>query len=614
MAMDYTTTSPSPIHYHTVDPTNMDIEKFFAKLKSHNIRPIVFFDGITPEYKYKEIISRFKDKLRKTRESARTLKVHDHQHVSKWDRVPALMIIQFKSAMERMGIECRTTVEEADQDIVQWSLDNKAYGILSSDTDYFFFEFLGNIMYFPMSEWKMDGPGIQAGGYLVSNVAQALRVNEMILPIVATLIGNDHTKQLQTKYNNAERDKDRILTRCRSIKTRDPDRKVYIEHYLRGLRLSDKEYEDFLDDLKMCDESIRFYRDPSPIVKLPSNNNNNNNILSKADFLKLKPYFTRFFGNGDGGGCSLVNYIYLTPLISKTSQLSVNSIAPATPGGLTITHHTASIRHRMFGLVDKSSTVTGKRYFEVVPTAKPKGYNDSCHGEGFEPILTSFGVDQCWDGTVDMSDRVKEFCLMFGTTEAKALEYSAGYLPGFKTKRSFDDLMLILFCQFFNEKSLVMDIKNWMVDTWLFSYLLIGCGRNNFDSMENIRYQPMQLTELISYLYSLAYPAIELLNIIGQFPIKAPHQVMDIITLHMLWDVAEQAWNKSQQHQDLDTTTQQQQHTLQMLFSQSQFSGLIDEYIITEFDRLKQEIGQVCSTITVWRWQQLQQQQQQQQT
>ncbi|GAM22551.1 hypothetical protein SAMD00019534_057260 [Acytostelium subglobosum LB1] len=555
---------------------NNSFRRFFEILKRFNVEPVVFLDGLSPESKLEELESRFANKLKDIKIVTTNLKENKPFPFSTdFAPAPKLMAAQFKHVMSDMGVQFHTTFLELDQYIVQWADDNKdkVFGILSNDSDYFFFRFQ-SILYFPLNDWTMDDDEILGVGYVTADVAETLGILERHLPILATITGNDFTKHIISKHKGPP--KYRIP---KIIENLNRNRRLNIESVFKDnyFKLSDQ-------DLKTCLKSYNFYQpneqEVSPATGITQADGLFFRHCTDPRFLMLKAdhkYFNRFFGTG----YNMVNYNYLSLLISKRLQMSSFCIEPNIHYHQSIIFHTSPIRQKMFGLISYPPDPTPFKYVDLVP-------HDDTYLRNLEsPLYTTFGIDECWDEKVTLSARIKEFCLIFGSSEAKAISYSTKY-----TKGAFDDLMLILFCRFLRSKQLAINLEEWMIDLWVFNYLLLGQGialpNHEVFTKDQITYMPTQLSDLFATLYFLAYTIVEVLNIVSWCPFRAPHKVIDTINLHLLWTAASP---------HLSSLANGTGHRLDTLFSNTVYNDMIDDQIRSKFDQLKQHINHVVDVV-----------------
>ncbi|EFA81727.1 hypothetical protein PPL_05721 [Heterostelium album PN500] len=478
-----------------------EIVKYFETLLKFNIEPVVFLDGLSPIGKYQELEMRFQSKLSELRKvSDNLLNSEPFPFIS----TPTIKLIsvQFRRILEELNIQTYVAFQEADYEVTQWAVDNKdrVFGIISNDSDYYFFT-MGECYFIPLNNLKVTDDSITAIGFKSRITADYLQIQEKHLPLLATLIGNDYTKYLKSKYVGSPQSRiSSIINNLKKSKNLSP-----VSILKESFRTLSK------TDLDNCLNSYSYYsvRDEPKSDRLGfySENGIFFRYSQHSDYERIsaKPYYKRFFSVA-----CMVNYNYLSLLYSHMNQVSSFCFEPTIPYQNSLIYYTSTLRQLMFGLLDYPPKSQPLKYADLIPDSR------SYQKVMMTPIYGEFGMDDCWNGSVPLEKRIYEFASWFKVlNQLKLLEYSKRYsdtavVIASAKYQCFDDLLVILFSRFLLGLKLCIVIDEWMI------------------------------TDYFATLYFLSYTIVEVMNIPSniQCHLKSPHQVLDSTNLHLLWQSA----------------------------------------------------------------------------
>lgn len=170
------------------------VRNFFKNLRRCNVTPYVLFDGSYERRKLKTAHSRLRSKIY----GASKL---DPVTQSSLQIFPLLLREVFKEVLAEMNISCTVCEFEADDEIAAMArhLDCP---VLSYDSDFFIY----NVLYIPFNTLELKPRPVDIDGnktllmeckiyrveHMVSNFGG---LNEELLPLLATLLGNDFVKK-----------------------------------------------------------------------------------------------------------------------------------------------------------------------------------------------------------------------------------------------------------------------------------------------------------------------------------------------------------------------------------------------------------------------------------
>ncbi|KAL7840391.1 hypothetical protein AOLI_G00257140 [Acnodon oligacanthus] len=178
------------------------VSRFFANLRMCKIKPYVVLDGgdDISDKKFDTLKKRAQDRIKRT------------DALSKGRRrevLPILVKNVFKQVLRKLKVPVIQCVAEADWEAAalanEWNCP-----VLSNDSDFFIFDIKGGFL--PLSDfhWKKvksikqsDKKYILASWYSVSNLCRTLNcMNKHLLPIFATILGNDYAHLDKTMFPN----------------------------------------------------------------------------------------------------------------------------------------------------------------------------------------------------------------------------------------------------------------------------------------------------------------------------------------------------------------------------------------------------------------------------
>ncbi|XP_044185119.1 protein asteroid homolog 1-like [Acropora millepora] len=158
---------------------------FFVALKSSHVHCFVVFDGaIDPSGKKLETIKK------RAEEGLET--VHELSTSGDIDSLvsfPLLFTDVFKQALRDNGIPFAICDSEADSEIASLAAAWKC-PVLSNDSDFFIFDIKGG--YIPLSFLRWNSSRFTAKIYYRSKLASHFRIRSNLLPLFASLAGNDY--------------------------------------------------------------------------------------------------------------------------------------------------------------------------------------------------------------------------------------------------------------------------------------------------------------------------------------------------------------------------------------------------------------------------------------
>eukprot|EP01133_Synstelium_polycarpum_P002550 gene2550-2923_t len=421
-------------------------------------------DGLSPVGKYSELEKRYQDKLKDIK--VLTENIRDGVEFP-YSRLlpPKLIMMEFKAVLKELDVPYHNSFQETDFEISQWVIDNpgSVYGIISNDSDFFFFN-LGPCYFFPLNDFKVTEDSVFGIGYTAKTSAENLQITEKGLAALATIIGNDYTRHLRCGINASVQNK--IATLVRMMKT---------TYRTFGIQAIIKAHYGNVSSSVMdtCLDSYYYYL---PVERPKTDSNGYIHDMcglyfrhpENQDFQALyeEQFYKRLFSVD-----SYVNFNFLSYLVSRNQQLVSFCIEPRIPYDQSLIYHTSAIRQKISGLM-AYPTIPGKslKYTDLVPDGSSyKKYI-------MDPLFTTFGIRECWNGSIPIKKRFETLCMIFEVPKSEAATLS-----------------------------------------------------------ENPEYMPVQIGDYYQTLVMLAYTCVELLAIVENCPLKAPHDTLDMVNLQILW-------------------------------------------------------------------------------
>ncbi|EGG17079.1 hypothetical protein DFA_08061 [Cavenderia fasciculata] len=505
-----------------------DIKNYFESFLKNGMELIVFMDGFTPIGKFKELEKRYESKLQDIKELVGNLIDPNAKFPFTRFLPPKLLLNEFKAVLKELGIHYHGSFQESDNEMKQWVVDNKGkiFGVISNDSDFLFFN-LGETYYFALSDLKVEDNEIYGLGHTSKQTSLALGIEERYLPMVATLIGNDYTKHIRSKFRGSNYQ--RIDSIVKNIANYSGSSIISI--------IKDNYHRLPKNDEEICLDSY-FYYLPQP-TKEPRSEKGyiyDGLFFAYSDhrdfrFVKSQPWFEYFFSIDCGS-----NYNHLSFMRSPYQQSSVYQLEPTIPLSRSFVFKTAPIRDRMFGLL-AYELKTSVHYTELSPDQFTYASVQRT------PILSEFGVLDCWNDKITLQRRLQELCFIFTTDKETSKRLSSQ----FQSKDyQMDDLLLILFLKYLKGCNLIPNanreepIQDWMIDAFILHHVLIShrvdVDRSNFDSNK----QTFEAIQMFDYFQSLMFMATTSLDILAITKIQhrrllPPHRSLDCVVFQILW-------------------------------------------------------------------------------
>ncbi|XP_036414367.1 protein asteroid homolog 1-like [Colossoma macropomum] len=178
------------------------VSRFFANLRICTIKPYVVLDGgdDISDKKFDTLKKRAEDRIKRA------------DALSKGRRGEALPILiknVFKQVLRKLKVPLIQCVAEADWEVAalanEWNCP-----VLSNDSDFYIFDIKGGFLPLFDFHWRKvtsirqsDKKYIPASWYSVSNLCSTLNcMNKQLLPIFATILGNDYAHLDKTLFPN----------------------------------------------------------------------------------------------------------------------------------------------------------------------------------------------------------------------------------------------------------------------------------------------------------------------------------------------------------------------------------------------------------------------------
>ncbi|XP_028395554.1 protein asteroid homolog 1-like isoform X2 [Dendronephthya gigantea] len=161
------------------------VREFVAKLRSNNVLPYVVIDGIMAKDEKK-----FDTYLKRKQDCVKRMKAMWSSRSSTSDMViPRLAQIAFVQVLEELGVKYAVADFEADCEIA--SLANELDApVMANDSDFYIFNVKGG--YIPFQQYDFSGGNITVKKFKFRRFAKYLGIDPGMLPLLASLIGNDY--------------------------------------------------------------------------------------------------------------------------------------------------------------------------------------------------------------------------------------------------------------------------------------------------------------------------------------------------------------------------------------------------------------------------------------
>lgn len=176
--------------------------KFF---NDNQIQVIVYLDGISDDAKLDTVLTRFQKKITEVHQLVKTIQsnpigpiqVHNSQI---W--FPPFIKSIFISLLDELEIEYFVTDGEADPVVAHYARTNSAF-VVGNDTDYVMFADHPGFIH--IDTFAADGDDIVADIITPASVAEHFGFKPQLLPMFATLAGNDYTSDKAGDLNDLQR-------------------------------------------------------------------------------------------------------------------------------------------------------------------------------------------------------------------------------------------------------------------------------------------------------------------------------------------------------------------------------------------------------------------------
>ena len=251
------------------DQLEKKLKEFFEKLKSRNVVPYVVFDGIMARDQKK-----FETHKKRKKESIEWLSnfwaLKKHEVV-----LPRLVKMIFVQVLKDMDVKHAVADFEADCEIA--SLANALnVPVMANDCDFCIFNIRRGYIPFQKEIFANENTTVQK--FSRSGFAKHLRINPNMLPLFASLIGNDYiSKGVLKRFADNVRtipDIAQFLSEHNSVSDAIAAAKAFYPQEERlefeeALHLSSEEYQDRPSNLRDC--AVRTYNDrqlPQWVIKL----------------------------------------------------------------------------------------------------------------------------------------------------------------------------------------------------------------------------------------------------------------------------------------------------------------------------------------------------------
>ncbi|XP_028395548.1 protein asteroid homolog 1-like [Dendronephthya gigantea] len=191
------------------------VKEFIVMLQSNNVVPYVVIDGIMTkdEKKFHTSLKRNQDRVKQMEDMWGTSSTSDMV-------IPLLVQIAFVQVLQELGVKYAVADFEADCEIA--SLANELDApVMAKDSDFYIFNIKGG--YIPFQQYNFSCGNITVKKFKFQNFAKYLGIDPGMLPLLASLIGNDYVshKMLQPFMDYLQQPTDKIpaiakfLSKCK---------------------------------------------------------------------------------------------------------------------------------------------------------------------------------------------------------------------------------------------------------------------------------------------------------------------------------------------------------------------------------------------------------------
>ncbi|KAN0033034.1 hypothetical protein ACTA71_011241 [Dictyostelium dimigraforme] len=522
---------------------NYTIE-FFQVLKENNIQCCVFVDGFNAFDKQDEHEKRYIQRTGIHRKCAdESILDTECKQISHYPFPHPLFSKEFKIILNEMNIPVFVSKFEADKDLAQWAFDNQSdqlLGILSNDSDYFFFD--TKCFYFPLDQLSFKQNSITMVGYTIDKISNSLSIKKSKLPFLAALIGNDQTKHIRgNKKFGLKNIQERVTYIINLVKNQNCSDHILIKEVyfitsqdLEKIKNSIKFYS--LEPIKLNDEILLDEISNSKFRKSIISDINIFNNKRKESEKNLEDVLFSMSGHTS----RIYNFSKLVyPSEYKTHR---HCFEPSNVSFQnSILHFTTILSSHLLGLLVEIPDRPITKIIEYVTDSGSQLLKIE-----YTPNYLPYTHHQCYSNQVSFNQRLYDFC--------KLLNSHSYYCTLSKNNTCLIDPINFDFYNFYiittlnfilsNSLKFIFKIEEWMIDTIILQSLLLKNNIKMDFTLQNDMFQPLYIGEffLVTLRWSLdlsdamALPKYVISN--GGNGTIQPTHFFETIYIHPLWRMA----------------------------------------------------------------------------
>ncbi|KAF2072278.1 hypothetical protein CYY_006410 [Polysphondylium violaceum] len=558
-----------------------EVLEFFNSLKHYNIDSYVFLDGLITDMKKDEHIFRYKDRSKQYLNAASESFSNKLESANHYPFPPALFFAEFKAIVNELNIPCHTAIGEADRDLCQWAYDNpQVNGVVSNDSDYFFYNLGPNCFYYPLTELYVSMKEIRASAYSIDLLSKSLQIPIKDLPKLAVLAGNDHTHHLKLVPGFYKLPKTILVSKIIEILRLNPNRQLY--------SLATQLYSNCNRTLfnELIEPSMKTYileGDLNLDTTIGYRENQFNTFIRITEIHRKLENMNPLFKSILSTHSFTSKTFRFTPLLSSNHDQHQHIFEPFIDYSQSILFKTLDIRKQVFGLINQKCSIS-----EILPD------NQTYQFINYRPIVPQFTHTQYWNDedchTIPFSTRINEFCKIFSI---QGLNRNHSNASTFK----FHSFYLTLCWKFIfgNTPFYQNSIDEWMLDTFILHSIIL-CHRDEypvlFESLmapQKDKFAPLYILDYLQLLIGWCYDISDIMalpKIVGkqqqqQQQFTKPSHYVESIVLHNLWNTSlltKSGYKSNLSHRD----------KLQILFPKL----MLPDKVINDYNVLKTEIYQ----------------------
>ena len=162
------------------------LKKFFTKLRSNNVEPYVVFDGIMAkdEKKFDTLKEREKNRIKQMKKLWTSADPHQWKMV-----LPQLVEITVVQVLQEIEVPYARADFEADCEIASLANELEA-PVMANDGDFYIFNVKHG--YIPFQQYEFFTRNTTVKKFSQKGFAKHLGIDSILLPVLASLIGNDY--------------------------------------------------------------------------------------------------------------------------------------------------------------------------------------------------------------------------------------------------------------------------------------------------------------------------------------------------------------------------------------------------------------------------------------